>query len=251
MSYVVHSVFDTFQGEGARAGERSVFVRLAGCNLWSGRPSGREKGDGACARWCDTDFATGVKMTSAELLASMVREWPLSQHAPGGGAWCVITGGEPGLQLDLPLVDDLHRADWRVAVETNGTQDTVALRSVDWLTLSPKLGGAVRFRGHVHELKVVLPGAIFPGRAWSDDDLLALERELRPDHRFVVPMDPPLSPATEDTLLHPRKVEASGTFTVRDGRSEFEANVKRCLDFCRAHPHWRIGGQLHKTWRVP
>ena len=41
MSYAVKEMFLTLQGEGARAGRRAVFLRFAGCNLWSGREADR------------------------------------------------------------------------------------------------------------------------------------------------------------------------------------------------------------------
>jgi organic radical activating enzyme len=116
VTYSVREVFDTLQGEGGRAGARSVFVRFTGCNLWSGLPDKRSLGRGACAAWCDTNFVSGEKMTAMELEYRMSLEWPKGPDQVGRrGRWCVITGGEPTLQLDEELVDLLHAEGWYIA----------------------------------------------------------------------------------------------------------------------------------------
>ena len=61
MTYAVKEIFYTLQGEGAHAGRPAVFLRFAGCNLWTGLERDREKGPGGCSRWCDTDFVGGTK----------------------------------------------------------------------------------------------------------------------------------------------------------------------------------------------
>jgi organic radical activating enzyme len=230
-SYAVREVFPTLQGEGARAGARSVFVRLAGCNLWSGRPEDRTRGAGDCARWCDTDFVGGSKLTVADLLAVMgAVKWASAER------WCVLTGGEPALQLDTELLDELRSAGWRVAVETNGTLDPTdgerrLLDEVDWLTVSPKLGSDwVRRRGS--ELKVVLA----EGDGWDDELLVAAAGTF--GHLFVQPRDPSLSAALEDTHLRAGPQSAL--------RSSYEANLQRCIDFVERHPRWRLSLQTHK-----
>ncbi len=53
MSYAVKEIFLTLQGEGMQAGRRAVFLRFAGCNLWSGRE--RDRAEAQCS-FCDTDF---------------------------------------------------------------------------------------------------------------------------------------------------------------------------------------------------
>ena len=53
MTYAVKEMFLTLQGEGVNAGARAVFVRFAGCNLWSGREQDRAT---ATCSFCDTDF---------------------------------------------------------------------------------------------------------------------------------------------------------------------------------------------------
>src|SRR5215831_11349101 len=103
MSYAVKEIFMTLQGEGAQAGRAAVFCRFAGCNLWSGREAHRA--DAEC-RFCDTDFVGtdgpggGVFENAADLADAIARCWA----GPIKGAYIVFTGGEPLLQLDLPLI---------------------------------------------------------------------------------------------------------------------------------------------------
>ena len=176
MSYAVKECFLTLQGEGAQAGSRAVFLRFAGCNLWSGREQDRAE---AQCRFCDTDFvgtdgAGGGKFAgAAELAAHVEAMW-------GRGAerrLVVITGGEPMLQLDDALVDALHARGFRVAMETNGTLPAAA--GLDWICVSPKAGTeVVQRRGN--ELKLV----------WPQDgvDPAAME-DWAFDHFLVQPMD--------------------------------------------------------------
>ena len=153
MTYAVKEAFLTLQGEGMQAGSRAVFLRFAGCNLWSGREEDRRE---AVCRFCDTDFvgtdgAGGGKFADAEALAAHVT-----------GLWgegesrrlVVVTGGEPMLQLDAALVDALHERDFRIAVESNGT--IAATPGIDWLCISPKAGSEVIQRSG-DELKLVWP----------------------------------------------------------------------------------------------
>lgn len=154
MTYSVKEMFYTLQGEGARAGRPSVFVRFAGCNLWSGREEDRAE---AVCKFCDTQFVGtdgdgGGKFQTAEALACAAAAlWP------GGGApYVVCTGGEPTLQLDAPLIDALHTAGFEIAIETNGTLPTPA--GVDWICVSPKANTEI-VQTHGHELKLVFPQA--------------------------------------------------------------------------------------------
>lgn len=155
MTYAVKECFLTLQGEGAQAGSRAVFLRFAGCNLWSGREQDRAI---AQCRFCDTDFVgtdgvNGGKFASAESLAEQVeRLW-------GRGAeqrLVVVTGGEPMLQLDPALIEALHARGFRVAAESNGT--LAAVPGIDWLCISPKAGTKVVQRSG-DELKLVWPQA--------------------------------------------------------------------------------------------
>ena len=153
MTYAVKECFLTLQGEGVQSGRRAVFLRFAGCNLWSGREADRATAD---CRFCDTDFVGtdgegGGKFATAEALADRVETiWA------GGDEQrlVVITGGEPMLQLDAALVDALHARGFRVAMESNGTLSAAA--GIDWLCISPKAGTeGVQRSGD--ELKLVWP----------------------------------------------------------------------------------------------
>ena len=176
MTYAVKECFLTLQGEGVQAGARAVFLRFAGCNLWSGREQDRAT---AQCNFCDTDFVGtdgegGGKFKDARGLAAHVEAlW-------GEGSderLVVITGGEPMLQLDRELIDALHARDFRVAVETNGT--LAATEGVDWLCVSPKAGTDVVQRSG-NELKLV----------WPQDGIDPAELEgWAFDHFLVQPMD--------------------------------------------------------------
>ncbi len=174
MSYAVKEIFLTLQGEGMQAGRRAVFLRFAGCNLWSGREQDRAK---AQCTFCDTDFvgtngANGGRYDSEALAGQVEALW-------GGGErrLVVITGGEPMLQLDAALIDALHARGFEVAVETNGTVPAPA--GIDWICVSPKAGTDVVQRSG-NELKLVWPQ---PG---IDPEELA---GWRFDHFLIQPMD--------------------------------------------------------------
>jgi 7-carboxy-7-deazaguanine synthase (Cx14CxxC type) len=154
MTYAVKECFLTLQGEGMQTGRRAVFLRFAGCNLWSGREQDRAT---AQCNFCDTDFVGtdgegGGKFADADTLADHVLEiW-----GEASDRLVVVTGGEPMLQLDRALLDALHERDFRIAVESNGTLPTV--EGIDWLCVSPKAGTeVVQRRGD--ELKLVWPQA--------------------------------------------------------------------------------------------
>jgi len=176
MTYAVKECFLTLQGEGVQSGSRAVFLRFAGCNLWSGREQDRAT---ALCSFCDTDFVGtdgegGGKFQTADDLAVQVESlWGESREA----RLVVITGGEPMLQLDEALVDALHARGFRVAVETNGT--LAAVPGLDWICVSPKAGTkVVQRRGN--ELKLV-----WPQRGIEPKEL---ERWAF-DHFLVQPMD--------------------------------------------------------------
>lgn len=177
MSYAVKELFYTLQGEGAQAGRPAVFLRFAGCNLWSGLE--RDRADAVCA-FCDTDFVGtdgpgGGKFANAEALAAAVaKAWP-----GGGRPYVVCTGGEPLLQLDAPLIDALHDQGFEIGVETNGT--IAAPGGIDWLCVSPKSTAPLVQRSG-NELKLVYRQKDAPPEAFAD---------LAFDFFFLQPMDGP------------------------------------------------------------
>ena len=174
--YAVKECFLTLQGEGVQSGSRAVFLRFAGCNLWSGREEDRAS---AQCTFCDTDFVGtdgdgGGKFARAEELAAHVESlWGEDFER----RLVVITGGEPMLQLDSGLIDALHARRFRIAVESNGTLE--ATPGIDWLCISPKAGtDVVQRRGD--ELKLV----------WPQDGIDPAElEEWQFDHFLVQPMD--------------------------------------------------------------
>jgi len=167
VSYAVKEIYYTLQGEGANAGRPAVFLRFAGCNLWSGREADREH---AICGFCDTDFVGtdgpgGGSFPSAAALARAVAG--------------VCTGGEPLLQLDEALVSALHEAGFEVAIETNGTLPPPP--GIDWICVSPKVNGELVVRAG-DELKLV-----FPQEGAAPEQYAALEfRQF-----FLQPMDGP------------------------------------------------------------
>jgi 7-carboxy-7-deazaguanine synthase (Cx14CxxC type) len=208
MTYAVKEVYFTLQGEGARTGWPAVFLRFAGCNLWTGREADRAT---ATCRFCDTDFVGtdgeggGKFGTAAELARAVAACWPA--RADGvGRRYVVCTGGEPLLQLDPPLVEALHAEGFEVGVETNGT--IPAPPGIDWLCVSPKAGAELAVtRGD--ELKLVFP------QAGADPT-----RYRGLDFRWfsLQPMDGP------DLARHTRAA----------------------IGYCLEHPEWRLSLQIHK-----
>jgi 7-carboxy-7-deazaguanine synthase len=209
--YAVKEIFYTLQGEGINAGRPAVFLRFAGCNLWSGREEDRE---GAVCRFCDTQFvgtdgAGGGKFPSARALAQCVAdEWP---GGLGAGKFVVCTGGEPLLQLDEALLAALHAEGFSIAIETNGT--LAVPPGIDWICVSPKADAPlVVERGN--ELKLVFPqdGAEpqrFEGLAFN--------------HFLLQPMDGP----------------------------DRARNTALAVAYCKARPRWRLSLQTHKLIGIP
>lgn len=248
MSYAVKEIFTTIQGEGLNAGRRAVFLRFAGCNLWDGLPEHRARGEGPCSLWCDTDFFRGERYDSARGLAMAVRAaWG---DVPGSPKLVVLTGGEPGLQVDEELVDELRWASFfAIAVETNGTRvgrgDERAIEKCDHVCLSPKRGTNWRRLEVAHEVKVVLPGAAYAGDGWTGDELLEIEGWARDRGAalFVQPQDP-IDPLTVDASHLKKHLHAYNPRV-------YEAAVRQCVEWVHAHPRWRLSMQTHKLAEVP
>lgn len=210
MGYSVKEIFKTLQGEGRQVGRAAVFCRFSGCNLWSGRE--RDRAQAICT-FCDTDFVgmaglNGGRYATPAVLASAIEEvWS------GGMArrLCVLTGGEPLLQVDAPLIDALHSRGFEIAVETNGT---VAIPApVDWLCVSPKAGSTLRLL-EGDELKLVFPQA---GIDPTDFEALPF------DHFLLQPKDGP----------------------------DVEGNIAAAIEYCLRNPQWRLSVQTHKQLGIP
>ncbi len=228
MSYAVKEIFLTLQGEGIQAGRRAVFLRFAGCNLWSGRERDRA---GARCRFCDTDFVgtdgeNGGRFEAADVAAKVRTLWGepggIAPGDPGASRGegrpdpperplVVVTGGEPMLQLDAALVEALHSAGFEIAAETNGTLPAAA--GLDWICVSPKAGTEVVQRSG-DELKLVWPqDGIDPA------DLLGWDFR----HFIIQPLDGP----------------------------ERAESMSAAIAYVMANPRWRLGLQAHKLIGMP
>ncbi|HEY1146566.1 MAG TPA: 7-carboxy-7-deazaguanine synthase [Allosphingosinicella sp.] len=203
MSYAVKEIFLTLQGEGMQAGRRAVFLRFSGCNLWTGREQDRAS---AQCTFCDTDFVgmdgeNGGRYEAATLAARVDTLW-----GAGERRLVVITGGEPLLQLDAPLLDALHAHGFEIAVETNGT--IAAPAGIDWICVSPK-GKAEVVQRTGNELKLV----------WPQPDVDADEIATWAfDHFLIQPMDCADAAAARDAAIA----------------------------FVMDHPRWKLSLQTHK-----
>lgn len=188
MTYSVKEIYPTLQGEGAQTGRAAVFVRFAGCNLWSGRAADRAQ---AVCRFCDTDFVGidgpggGRFETAAELAEAVASAWT----GDGVRRLAVLTGGEPALQVDADVIAALHDLGFEIAIETNGT---IALPAgLDWITVSPKAGTVLAQRAG-NELKLVYRQEGAEPDAFADLDFA---------HFFLQPMDGPNCDAMTEAAI--------------------------------------------------
>ncbi len=215
MSYAVKEIFYTLQGEGANTGRAAVFCRFSGCNLWSGREEDRAE---AICQFCDTEFRGidgwhGGKYETPQALAEVIyNAWPSSPEAGRSGVPMVVcTGGEPMLQMDVPLVEALHAAGFQVAIETNGTLPV--LPQIDWVCVSPK-NGARLVQTSGDELKLVYPQ--------GEMDLAQFET-MTFTHFYLQPMD---GPAVQE-------------------------NTRLAVECCLKRPKWKLSLQAHKFVGLP
>ena len=213
MSYRVKEIYYTLQGEGANAGRPALFCRFAGCNLWSGREEDRAAAE--CA-FCDTDFVGtdgpggGLFDTADQLASAIVMQWPAARSTETR-PFVVCTGGEPLLQLDVPLVHALHSRGAEIAVETNGTR--IPPPGIDWICVSPKAGTELLLKSG-DELKLV-----FPQRGVTPESF----EHLLFRSFFLQPMDGP----------------------------DRESNTRLALEYCLRNPRWTLSVQLHKFLGIP
>jgi 7-carboxy-7-deazaguanine synthase len=209
MTYSVKEVFYTLQGEGLRAGRPAVFCRFSGCNLWSGREEDRSN---AICKFCDTDFVgtngtLGGKFSTPDELALLIAsQWPKNKK----NRYVVLTGGEPLLQVDSALVEALHKNEFEIAVETNGT--IVPPVGIDWVCVSPKAGAEWILKTG-QELKLVYPQ---PGL--MPQDILIGDF----DNYLLQPMDG----------LHQNR------------------NTIEAINYCQSNPEWRLSVQTHKILEI-
>jgi organic radical activating enzyme len=194
--YLVNELFYSLQGEGVRAGTPNFFLRLAKCNL-------------ACKVEthgfdCDTEFESGRWMTLPEIVDELRQ---LSRSCD----WIVLTGGEPALQVDREMIDALHAAGYKLAIETNGSVELP--EGLDWITVSPKVAEHAIRQKTAHEVKYV--------RGYGQ----AVPRTVVEAEHYLI------SPAFEGDQLDPRTLDW-------------------CIRLCRENPPWRLSVQQHKMWKV-
>lgn len=206
-TYRVNEIFYSLQGEGVRAGEPSLFLRFTGCNLRCSMEPGPKSPGGFD---CDTEFTSGIDMPASAVIKRL-RELSV------GCRWVVCTGGEPALQLDRELVQALHDAGYKVAVETNGSVELPACPVsgplVDWITVSPKVAEHCIRQLTANEVKYV--------RGYGQG---VPKTVVKADHYVI-------SPAFDGLEVAPE-------------------TLAWCVKLCRDNPPWRLSMQLHKLWRV-
>lgn len=202
--YKVHEIFYTLQGEGAHSGIPAVFVRLSGCNL-------------NCP-WCDTEFAGYTEMSAAEITAEALQLYDTPNERR---KMCVLTGGEPALQVDKTLIDALHEAGFYICIETNGTRALPA--GIDWITCSPKTAGRHLALRRVNEVKVVYTGEYDP-EVWRS--------QLEAEHWLLQPLR-----YTGEWLLE---------HAVDEWEDDRNDNLDDTVRYILSHPFWRLSVQLHK-----
>lgn len=205
MGYKIKEIYYTIQGEGYHTGRPAVFCRFSGCNLWSGLEKDRDK---AVCKFCDTDFwgmdgKNGGNYTKEELTNMILSLWPKEKNLP---VFLVCTGGEPGLQMDEPLVEYLHSNNVEIAIETNGTVELP--EGIDWICVSPKAyADVIITKGN--ELKLV-----FPQSENNPEDFVRLGF----DYFFLQPLDD----------------------------DHQKSNIQACVEYCLKNPLWNLSLQTHK-----
>lgn len=228
LTLTVSEVFYSLQGEGARAGEPSIFIRLTGC---SAKHACEAKGV-----VCDTQFTNGVEQTMAELawvidaavLRAVGRKTP-----PSSTPWIVWTGGEPLDQLTFEHVREFNANGYKQAIETSGVRPFPpgVAELLDWIVISPKVAEHIlkKHFAHlrhspnhrdtngqfdVHELR-------YP---WHAGLLGVPVPELKASHYYLSPLN--------------------------DGNQINSDNVRHCVQLCLENPQWRMSVQQHKVWGV-
>ncbi len=205
--YSIKEIYFTLQGEGFHTGRPAVFCRFSGCNLWSGLEKDRST---AICQFCDTDFwgidgENGGKYQS-ENLATLIENLWKGDDSP----FVVFTGGEPLLQLDKKLIDEVHRKGFEIAIETNGT--ILPPDNIDWICVSPKANSKLVLK-FGNELKLVYPQNNFDPSIFES---------LKFDHFFLQPMD----------------------------GIEIEKSTLECVNYCIKNPKWKLSLQTHKLMGI-
>ena len=201
--YRINEIFLSLQGEGRHAGEAAVFIRFSGCNL-------------KCP-FCDTDFSRYDSLDVDEII-SRIYEACGDNPLP---SLCVITGGEPTLQLERSLIDAIHETGMTIAIETNGTNEVP--KGVDFITVSPKspydksMAAKVRVT-KCDEVKVIITETI------SVEEIRAFEK-IDASYYYIQPCDTGFMKTNEKIM-------------------------QRAVEFVKYHPNWRLSLQQQKILKV-
>lgn len=197
-------VFWTVQGEGAMLGVPQVFVRLAGCSV-------------GCSE-CDTDYTVAERVPVKEIVRRALAE-------ANGARWVWLTGGEPTIHDLAPLVEELRRYGFLIALATAGVNPvhmgrgmTVKPGGFDFVSVSPHKLDATWVQRRGCQLNIV-PG--LNGLALADLDGVDVSGFAE---KWVTPC-----------WYHPAQ------------RME---RVTECAEWVKARPQWRLGVQAHKAWGV-
>lgn len=191
MKYRINEIFYSLQGEGYHTGRAAVFIRFSGCNM-------------RCP-FCDTDFSLFTEMTAEQIVAEAVRLFPVKTER-----FCVLTGGEPSLQVDTELVRALHAEGFYIAMETNGTH--AVPEQIEWVTCSPKEGGHVVL-DFASEVKVVMVGY-----GDVENRIERLRDEIAADYYYLQPCSC--------------------------------QNTAEVVDYIQSHPWWKLSLQTHKMINI-
>ncbi|MBA5724430.1 7-carboxy-7-deazaguanine synthase QueE, partial [Candidatus Liberibacter sp.] len=158
--------------------------------------------------FCDTDFvgitgSMGGRYSSETLADAIAAEWISEGNER---RFCVLTGGEPLLQVDPLLIRALKKRNFEISIETNGTIKPP--EGIDWICVSPK-GNCPLKVTKAHELKLVFPQVDAPPERYVMLDF----------KRFSLqPMD----------------------------GSSLQENTELAISYCLKHPQWRVSLQTHK-----
>ncbi|MEI7554033.1 7-carboxy-7-deazaguanine synthase QueE [Candidatus Chlorohelix sp.] len=222
MLYRVNNLYTCVQGEGALAGTAMVLLRLQGCEV-------------GCV-WCDTgetwfvrnenkvntlEQALGTNAHYVEMSEQDIAQSIVERHK--GPKWALITGGEPTEQPLNPLVTELHRVGYRIALETSGTAKGGVGVGIDWVCVSPKIDNP--------NSKALLPEVIF--EADELKFIVGKEADLEKVDQFLATFR---YKENAQILLQPLSLNPKAT--------------KLCIETVQ-NRGWRLSIQTHKYLDLP
>lgn len=227
MTLNVSELFYAPQGEGARAGSPSVFVRLQGCSV-------KYACFNAGVR-CDTEFESGAPMEMDALLDRVAALAPACR-------WIIFTGGEPLDQLTPAHLRAVKARGFSVAIETSGAKavDQTTSDLIDWLVVSPKVAEHVLERHFAHLRRTL----------WLEPGATPWDQKERADGQPVNVDELRYVRHAGQTLPRPKLTASAYYLSPHATGATFDgANVAHCLALVASDPSWRVSLQMHKAWR--